>query len=319
MAITNYESGARKPSMATIKQLAKALGVKVSDFLAVRDNNLVFCHGEFRKNANLSAANEEYVCGSVEEYLNRFMTVVEILGGDVLPNAPAIHSLDLLGDDEKNAIALRKHLKLAIDGPVDNLIGTLENKGILVIPINFGSNKFSGMNGLVNERPYIVINSEMTTERNRSTIVHELTHLMFKWPTDLGDKEIEKKATAIAGAFLFPHNDVIRELGVRRNTIGNDMILTAIEYGISMMLLVTRGSVCHVIPQHVAKDFYIHASSSGWRTNEPSRIEKEKPSLFEQLVYRALSENDISIQRGAELLQIPYNDVVSHYQIIEES
>jgi len=319
MAITNYESGTRKPSMDILKLLAKELGVRVSDFLVVRNDNLVFCHGEFRKNTTLTATKQEYVRESVEEYLSRFMTVVEIIGGDVLPDAPPIHALELSDDDEKNAAVLRVHLGLAPDGPIDNLIGTLENKGILVMSIDIDNSKFSGMNGLVNGRPYIVVNPAMTTERNRSTIIHELAHLMFIWPDDLDDKEIEKRATAIAGAFLFPKNDVIRELGVRRNSIAKDMIFTAIEYGISMMLLVTRAKLCNIVPERVAKDFYIQASSHGWRTNEPSRIEEETPSLFKQLVYRAISENDISMQRGAELLRIPYDEVVSHYRVIEES
>lgn len=318
MAITNYESGTRKPSMEILKLLAKELGVRVSDFLAVRNDNLVFCHGEFRKNTTLTAAKQEYVRESVEEYLSRFMTVVEILGGDVLPDAPQIHALELSDDNEKNAAALRAHLSLAPDGPIENLIGTLENKGILVMSIDSGNSKFSGMNGLVNGRPYIVINPAMTTERNRSTIIHELAHLMFVWPEDMEDKDIENRATAIAGAFLFPKNDVIRELGVRRNSIAKDMILTAVEYGISMMLLVTRAKLCKVVLERVANDFYIQASKHGWRTNEPSRIEPETPSLFEQLVYRAVSENDISMQRGAELLRIPYDEVVSHCCVIEE-
>lgn len=319
MAITNYENGVRKPSMDVLKLLARELGVRVSDFLAVRNDNLVFCHGEFRKNTTLTASKQEYVRESVEEYLSRFMTVVEILGGDVLPNAPQIHALALADDDEENASALRAHLGLAPDGPVDNLIGTLENKGILVMSIDIDNSKFSGMNGLVNDRPYIVINPSMTTERNRSTIIHELAHLMFVWSKDMDDKEVEKKATAIAGAFLFPKNDVVRELGVRRNSIAKDMIIAAIEYGISMMLLVTRAKLCKVVPERVAKDFYIQASSHGWRTKEPSRIEPEIPSLFEQLVYRAVSENDISMQRGAELLKIPYDEIVSHCCDIEES
>jgi Zn-dependent peptidase ImmA (M78 family)/transcriptional regulator with XRE-family HTH domain len=319
MAITNYESGTRKPHMEIMKLLAKELGVKVSDFLAVRNENLVFCHGEFRKNTTLNTAKQEYVREEVEEYLSRFMTVVEILGGDVLPEAPPIHVVELSDDEEKNAAALRAHLSLASDGPIDNLIGTLENKGILVMSIDIGNSKFSGMNGLVNGRPYIVINPAMTTERNRSTLIHELAHLMFLWPKDMKDKDVEKAATAIAGAFLFPKNDVIRELGLRRNSIANDMILTAVEYGISMMLLVTRAKLCNVVLERVANDFYIQASKHGWRTSEPSRIEPETPSLFRQLVYRAVSENDVSIQRGAELLRIPYDEVASHCCAIKEA
>jgi len=319
MTITNYESGSRKPSIEIMRQLARELSVRVADFLAVRDENLVFCHGEFRKNTTLSATQQDYIRESVEEYLNRFMTAVEILGGDVLPIAPAIHTLSLSDDDECNAQLLRKHLNLAPDGPIDNLIGILENKGILVLHSDIESSKFSGMNGRVNDRPYVVINPTMTTERNRSTIVHELAHLMFIWPDNMDDKSVEKKATAISGAFLFPKNDVIRELGVRRNAVANDMILTATEYGISMFLLVTRARVSSVITESVATDFYIKASAHGWRTNEPTRIMSEKPSLFEQLVFRAISENDISMQKGAELLKMPYAEVATHCCFSEEA
>ncbi len=53
------------------------------------------------------------------------------------------------------------------------------------------------------------------------------------------------------------------------------------------------------------------ASKAGWRKNEPTQIERERPALFEQLVYRAINENDISFQKGAELLKVPYDEIVS--------
>ena len=88
MMISYYESGERKPSMETMKQLAISLGVKVSDFLAVRNENLVFSHGDFRKNSTLNQAQQEFVRESVEEYFNRFYSAIELLGGDVLPQFP---------------------------------------------------------------------------------------------------------------------------------------------------------------------------------------------------------------------------------------
>lgn len=311
MAITNYEKGDRKPSMKTIKSLAQALDVRVSDFLAVQDDNIVFTHGKFRKNASLSLSRQEYVRENVEEYFNRFMTIVEILGGDVLPVAPSCHAIQLSADPEEDALALRRYLGFANDGPIEDLIGKLENKGVLVQKIKIDNNSFSGMNGLVNDRPYVVINLKMNPERNRSTIVHELAHLMFIWPEEMTDKEVEQRATAISGAFLFPKSDVVRELGVHRSAITNDMISVAVEYGISMMLLVKRAEICHVITSAIAKDFYIKASRAGWRTSEPTRIDAEQPTLFSQLVYRAVNEEEISVQRGAELLKVPYQDVLA--------
>ena len=212
------------------------------------------------------------------------MTVVEILGGEVLPDAPACHCIPLSQNPERDATALRVHLGFAEDGPIEDLIGKLENKGILVYECDVDNDKFSGMNGLVNDRPFIVINPNMTAERNRSTIVHELAHLMFIWPESLIDKKVENLATAIGGAFLFPESDAKRELGIRRTAVTQDMTLVAIEYGISMMMLVKRAQL---------------------------RIEKEKPALFEQLVYRAVNEEEISVQRGAELLKVPFNNVLA--------
>ena len=311
MAITNYEKGDRKPNMETLKALAEALDVRVSDFLAIRNDNLIFTHGEFRKNSSLPIVQQEYIRESVEEYFTRFMNTVEILGGDVLPNAPSCHAISLSNDLEVNAVALRRHLGFAEDGPIEDLIGKLENKGILIYECDLNNNSFSGMNGFVNDRPYIVINPKMNPERNRSTIVHELAHLMFLWPEETEEKDVEQLATAISGAFLFPQADVVRELGVHRTSITNDMIPVAKEYGISMMLLVKRAELCKVVLPAVAKDFYIKASQAGWRTAEPSRIEQEKPMLFSQLVYRAVNEEEISVQRGAELLKIPYTNVLS--------
>ena len=312
MAITNYENGTRKPSMDTLKKLAAVLNVHVSDFLAVRNDKLVFTHGEFRKTSTLPAAKQDYVRESVEEYFSRFYTIVELLGGEVLPEAPDCHTLAMTGDVEADARAMRRHLGIAEEGPVNDLITILENKGILIYACDIESNKFSGMNGFVNDRPYIIVNGNMSPERNRSTIAHELAHLVFDWPDDMAEKDAEDTATAIAGAFLFPKADAIRELGIRRNRVTNDMTLVCREYGISMFLLVKRAHIANIISKDAAQRFYVSASRFGWRTNEPSRIAPEKPNLFEQLVFRAVSEGEISIQRGAELLKMPYNEVVSH-------
>ena len=311
MAITNYEKGDRKPSMEIIQALAAALEVRVSDFLQVRNENITFKHCEFRKDSSLSNTQQEYIRESAEEYFSRFMTVVELLGGEVLPDAPACHVIQLSQDPEKNAAVLRAHLSFAADGPIENLIDKLENKGILVYECDIDNDKFSGMNGFVNGRPFIIINTKMNAERNRSTIVHELAHLMFKWPANMGENEIEKMATAIGGAFLFPAADARRELGIHRSAVTRDMVPIAMEYGISVMLLVKRAEISHIITASAAKDFYIKASKAGWRKNEPSRIKKEKTTLFEQLIYRAVNEDEISVQRGAELLKVPFDTVLS--------
>lgn len=317
MAISYYEKEERKPDMKTIKALAQALHVRVTDFLANRDASLEFCHGEFRKNSKLSAKQQEFVKEEVEEYFGRFYQTVNILGGEVLPECPELHSLELSDSADDNANKMRDKLELSKNGPIGRLIEILENKGFLIYLCDIENDDFSGMNGTVNGRPYIIINKNMNPQRIRSTIAHELAHLLFNWPNDMTDKEVENMANAISGAFLFPVIDMKRELGVRRSAITNDMVGVCREYGISMYMLVMRANKNGIVNDNVARNFYINANKHGWRKNEPDRAEKEEARLFSQLVYRAVTESDISIQKGAELLHDSYEKVMRECSAME--
>ncbi len=304
MAISNYESGKRKPDIETINKLAEVLGIHVVDFLASRKAGLSFKHGNFRKHSTLTKAQQEYVREAVEEYFARFFDAVDCLGGNPLPKPMECNNLIHSGDVEKDSLMLRKYLGLQEEGPIDELISVLENKGILVLELDIDNDHFSGMNGSVNGYPYIVINKNMRLERKRTTIIHELVHALFE-EDESRDVDVEKEATAIAGATLIPKNDIVRELGIRKTAITKDMALVCREYGISMFLLVKRASQVGVISPSLEKEFYIRANKVDYRNSEPSRAEGEEPLLFKQLVFRAVNEKEISIQRGAELLKIP--------------
>ena len=308
VAISNYENGKRKPeSMDIIQRLAAALDVSVIEFLSPW-HALEIAHGEFRRQSGCSGAMQDYVRSAVEEYLSRFYAVIDILGEMVLPEPPECHMLAMSRDIEENALRLRKHLRFATLGPVGKLIERLENIGIIVFFIEFPEGaKFSGMNGMVNGRPYIVLNQSMKPGAMRSTIAHELAHLMFDWTEFDGD--VENTATAIGGAFLFPADDLRRELGLRRNGITKDMLMSCTEYGVSFMLLGKRAQACNIVSEASAKAFFINANRYGWRKDDPAIVAEETPTLFEQLVYRAVSQDEISMQKGAELLQRPIEEV----------
>jgi Zn-dependent peptidase ImmA (M78 family) len=165
------------------------------------------------------------------------------------------------------------------------------------------------MNGTVNGRPYIALNENMSPERIRSTAVHELAHFFFSWPEETSEKEREKCCNAISAAFLLPAYDVKREAGLKRTSINYDMTLICREYGISMYVLVERADVCRIISRDIANNFFVSANRKGWKKSEPVRINKEVPLLFQQLVFRAVCENEITVQKGAELLRMPYSYV----------
>ncbi len=317
MAISNYESGKRQPEIEMINKLAEALGVKVVDFLTSRNSHLDFKHCEFRKQSALTKTQQELIRESVEEYFSRFFDAVDCLCGNPLPTPPKCYTLELSGSYQQDALTLREHLGVPKEGPVDELIGILENKGIMVHELDIDDDHFSGINGFVNGYPYIVVNKNMNPERKRTTIIHELAHLMFVWD-ESKEKENELLATQIAGAFLITDTDLFRELGLKKTRLTKDMILVCEEYGISMYLLVKRAAQVNIMSASLEKDFYIKANKAHWKKHEPPRVKKpEEPLLFKQLVYRAVNEEGVSIQRGAELLQISYSDVEKYCGLME--
>ena len=110
---------------------------------------------------------------------------------------------------------------------------------------------------------------------------------------------------------MFSADDARRELGLQRRAVTQDMTMVAKEYGISMMMLAKRANLAGIVGDSAYKAFCIGASKAGWRTAEPSRIDAEEPALFRQLVYRAVCEDDMSVQRGAEILGVPYENVAA--------
>ncbi len=306
--ITRYEQNQRIPDLATTRKIANALGTNLAALMASVSDTHHFQHGEYRKNSNLTKKNQTLICASVEDYFNRFLSVSDILGQEVLRDAPLCHSIIPTMDPEKDAGKLREILGFSQEGPIPNLIDALENKGILIFQLNIENDRFSGMNGFVDSRPYIVINSNMTAERQRSTLVHEIAHLFFTIP-EKDDSVWEKHMTAVSGAFLFPEDDAINELGTKRTDVTSDMAMVAKEYGISLQMVAKRAQMLGILSDSAYKRFNIMLSQGGGRKNEPSRIEAEKTSLFKQLVLRAIGEEEISFSKGAELLQIPLTEM----------
>ena len=307
--ITYYESGERQPTIQSVKSLATALSISPAQLLENRPP-IVFSHGAFRKNSSLNKNGQERVRSIVEDYFFRFYTVLSFFPTDVLSPSPFTPSQSIKRADDAFDAAkrFRKWLGLPSSGPLPNLTNLLENKGFLLCPVAEAEG-FSGLNGFVLDRPYIAYNADENSERIRFTLVHELVHLYF-------GIEDEDKVNEIAGEILFSREDALRELGPRVKDISYWMVELAKEYGISMYSLIYSANRYNIISPSLAKSFYIAAGKRGWKRNEPSRCEKETTTLFEQLVYRAINNDEISIQRGAELLRLSYQEVENNTRSI---
>lgn len=305
MTISNYENNKRDADSDTVIKLADALNIKASALLLNPKGSAVITHAEFRKKSGMSFSSIDMVYEKVDRYLGRFHTVLRVLGDTVLPNASMIEKVPFT-DIENCGMKMREFLSLSSAGPVGNIIDALENRGIIVCQLDLADDCFSGINGTLNGRPYIAVNKNMTPERQRFTLIHELAHILFIIPDDVNE---EKTVDGIAGAFLFPIDDVVREIGYSRTNICGELRSLQREYGISMQSILIRAKQAGCITASVYEEHQKWISKSGSRKDEKSGLTPEYSTLFEKLVVRAVSEDMMNMNKASELLELPYSIV----------
>lgn len=304
MAVSNYELNKRTPDVSTISSLADALEVPMARLLAP-DGDLAIEHGAFRKNASITKTMQELILSSVDRYLARLFSVVSVFGEAVLAPIPQIEHMHVSNFEEAGQ-HLRKMLGLPPSGPIGNIIDILENKGYIICPIEINERCFSGNSGIVNGRRYIAVNSTMSAERQRFTLIHELSHLVFRFDES---KDEERMVNGIAGAFLLPESDIKRELGPKRKDIRSSLRPIQREYNISMSSIVVRAYQVGIISNDIYQITQKWITAQGLRKDEKSGILPEESHLLEQLTLRAVAEDEITISRAAELLEKPFVEV----------
>lgn len=303
MAISNYENDKRDVDSQMLIKIADALKIKATNLLMNNHYPLEITYGQFRKKANVSQAKKELVFETINRKLGNMNEIINILGGNILPDVDAVKKTKFI-DVESAAKQIRAFLSLPEYGPVGNITDIIENKGIIISEIKVDADWFSGINGTVNGRPYIAINKNMTAERQRFTLVHELAHILF----DLNNKENEEKIiNQISGCFFFPKEDVIRELGAFRTDIRFDLRCLLREYGISMQSVLLRAKQVGVISEKTYLSHQKWLSKLGLRKNEKSGLIPEESDLFNKLINRGVLEGVISENKASELLGFPYS------------
>jgi Zn-dependent peptidase ImmA (M78 family) len=129
-------------------------------------------------------------------------------------------------------------------------------------------------------------------------------------------KEEEFYCNLFASEFLFPKKLVIKEFGYKRDLILlNEFIEVQKKYGISIPAIVYRLADASIFSEKRKTDFYkkINANSKLKSEVNLSRFETpEKSNRFEQLVYRALSQEIISISKASSLLNQNVNALMEN-------
>lgn len=102
-------------------------------------------------------------------------------------------------DVQELALRFRQDMKLEMDG-INSAVELLESIGVKIIEMDY-ERQFSGTCNTAGTVPVIVINKNMTPERKRLTIFHELGHLLLSFADDA---DMEKLCTVFANEVLIP-------------------------------------------------------------------------------------------------------------------
>lgn len=320
-ALSKYENDAMMPSSRVLLGLSRALNAPM-DFL-MGAQVAALSGVEFRKGAGTSAADRARVEAIVIERLENYLAIEEIIGlpsdspvlkgigGEVLTS---VYEIDAL------AVEVRKEWSLGEDA-IPSVTQLLEDRGVRVIEASL-SEKVSGMTCSVERhdgRPSvtaIVVSNEITLERRRFTLAHELAHRLI--PSVGGDLSLEKSMNRFAGAFLVPAEHLKREIGDRRANVSyHEIVRLKHMYGVSAAMLLYRLAQTGILDQSIVDNAF-RTYARGWRWAEPDELPRhgdladmERPARYESYVYRALAEGLISSIRAAKMLGVSL-PVVEH-------
>lgn len=297
-AIGKYEKGLMLPESDKLLALAKALNVTTDYFFRPMVHKLVSV--EFRRKAKLSVSAKEQIQEKALDYLERYVEIEDLMNRRTkFSNPLKNYSVKSIQDAESAALELRKKWKIG-ESPVVNLLDLLEDNGFKIFEFET-SEDFDGLSAWVDKIPVIVLNKKSDNLRKRFTALHEMAHLILKYPS----KDSEKLCHAFAGAFLIPAHILKRELGVKRISIALPELIAIKEtFGISVQALVMRAKASDIVSDAFVKDFFMHVNKNrikdekGWGNFTGI----EQANRFHHLIYYAAAEDIISQSKGANLV-----------------
>lgn len=308
-AISKFENEKLVPRQSTLLKIARVLDVPLRFFTS--QEVVEITEPAFRKKSGTSKKSQQQIEELVKYNLEKHLQARRLFAGQrdlsakVKRHSFKVSSLD---ETEEAAQSLREGWGLGT-GPIDDMVARFEDNGIVVLLLDIDP-KFDGFSCWGNSHvPVMVSSSNVSGDRQRFNLAHELGHLVLDISND---QDPEKVAHRFAGAFLIPRDTLFMELGHSRTNLNvRELMILKREYKMSMQAIIRRAYDLGVISKHTYERIFRLFSSQGWRTNEPGdRIHVEQPLKFELLVDQALAEKIITPTMASELLGTPRKSLV---------
>ncbi len=300
MMISKYENDQSVPDSAMLLRFSEALKIKPDYFF--RPDSFSVELLAYRKHVRLGQKKLEAIKIHIQDWLERYLEVEDFFPQEKIQISLPTYPVETIEDIEVVINNLRKTWHLGLD-PIENLIQLLEDKGLKVGLVS-GYDDFDACTFTFDGNLVIASKSEISGDRQRFNVAHELGHLILECHPDLNH---EKAANRFAGALLVPDEQVLYELGTLRNDLDmRELYLLKHKYGLSMQAWIYRAKDLKIISQSTFVQLNKRFRSKHWHRQEPGDpYPTEQPVRMEKLIYRALSEDLITRSKAQELLRSP--------------
>jgi Zn-dependent peptidase ImmA (M78 family)/transcriptional regulator with XRE-family HTH domain len=249
-AVGQWEIGTAVPRPDRLERLANLLDVPAIFFTSGRPYaRLDAADAHFRRLRSTPAQQRDRAVAFTEqvwELTHALEQRVALPAVDLPAGLPTADRDDGAGlrapQPEEAAQHLRRHWNLG-DGPVAQVVRTLERHGVVVSLVPFAGTTTATVDAFSTSRlprPIIVLTPDRALDvyRHRFTAAHELGHLLLHGESPAGDPVLEKEADQFAAEFLTPRGRIVPELPARLDLHRLDVLST--RWGVSVESLLYR-------------------------------------------------------------------------------
>ncbi len=288
-----------------VEKISRALDFPVSFFY--QDRKVMTVEGHYRRKISTPVKKMKQYAAQMtiaEWHFLKLMDEIE-MPETRLPTWDVIED----GSPAMCAKHLRDFWKIP-KGRVTNLTKLIEDNGIVIIPLDLG--EMSGFSTYINGNiPVIYVNSNLSPDRYRLTVAHELGHIIFHFGNKVSqERNLEIEAYEFAIELLVPEGN-IRPYFTK---ISIDKLGDLKSYWyVSMQALLRYANTLGMVTQNQYKYLWIQMGSLGYRRNEPVSIPMEKPGLITEIVNAYVSDLGYSKEELASVLQMNVSELERIY------
>ncbi|MBA3342039.1 MAG: ImmA/IrrE family metallo-endopeptidase [Gemmatimonadaceae bacterium] len=261
-ALSQIEAGRFVPTDEVVQRLATELRYPPSLFgVSLRFQQLPLTF--FRKKARVGVRDVNAIRARINLYrlrLEIMLRAVEL--PDVRVSLTDMQKQKLT--PEEAAQRLRRYWNVP-PGPIQNVTALVEEHGILVVPVDFGTAAVDGLSIYEpndNMPPMIFINPDLPPDRWRMTVVHELGHIVCHHhlliPPD--GKDMETEAFQFAQEFLMPTREISGQL---TRVSMREIAALKLYWRVSMRALVKRARALGRISDRQERWLFIQLARDG--------------------------------------------------------